>query len=79
MNRERLKEGFFVWCKKENWVASRELFYMMASILQIWDGYHTQAILQRLRRLYATTKIIKPESSRSESSETFILARSLKS
>lgn len=47
-------------------------------LIKVWDGKEVPILEMDLQRFYTTIKILKPKSSRSESSEKFILAKGFK-
>lgn len=47
-------------------------------LFKVWDGKEVPVLLNDLERFYDSIKIIKPQASRSESSEKFILAKGFK-
>lgn len=44
-------------------------------LFKVWDGREVPVLLKDLEKFYTKQKIIKPQASRSESSEKFILAK----
>lgn len=47
-------------------------------LFKVWDGKEVPILEMDLARFYKSIKILKPQASRSESSEKFILARGFK-
>ncbi|CAG9137329.1 hypothetical protein JYU34_012350 [Plutella xylostella] len=47
-------------------------------LFKVWDGKEVPMLQMDLERFYERTKVLKPQASRSESSEKFILARGFK-
>lgn len=48
---------------------------LLLLIMQVWDGYRLKYFLTELKKAYKFVKIVKPEASRKESSEIYILAQ----
>lgn len=47
-------------------------------IVKVWDGYKSQKLEEDLAKFYRYVKIARPEATREESSEKFIIARGFK-
>lgn len=44
-------------------------------LIKVWDNGDVPRLIEDMRKFYKTVKILKPNASRSESSEKFLLAR----
>jgi len=44
-------------------------------LVKLWQGRHTDSVIEAMRKCFANVQTVKPLASRAESAEIFLLAR----
>jgi len=44
-------------------------------LVKMWQGRHTDSVIQAMRKCFANVQTVKPLASRADSAEIFLLAR----